>query len=227
MLTMVEGELNDMLRRPFEDQDFASLIKRYEPIARQSEESIPSQIAKIRIRQLQDRTALRLARLEIDKDGKDIEELRANMDKERAKIMNRRVDVAAERYELEGELRESFAFAPENRRYRLVDPKTQVTVAYVDIPTSVEGNPRHLVGQLVGIRTSGRKFSPSARVPIAVASEVVDLSPRRRLQPEDRTGIDLDNNQSESDNTETEARAPAPRRLPDHAEARSGTDAEP
>lgn len=225
MLTMTEGELNDMLRRPFEDQDFAALMKRYEPIANQSEESIPSQIAKIRMRQLQDRTQLRLARLDIDKDTKDLQELHANMDKERVKIMNRRVEKAAERYDLEGELRESFAFAPENRRYRLVDQKTQVTIAYVDIPVSVEGNPRHLVGQLVGIKTSGKKFSPSARVPIAVASELIDLSPRKKMPP-GKTPVDSENNSPAGDNSSSGAALPgAP--APEPAEPDSGTDSEP
>jgi hypothetical protein len=181
MLTLVEGELVDMSRRPIDEQDYASLLKKYQPIADQKEESIPAQIAAIRIRQMNDRAGLKLARADIDKDEKSLADLHANMDKERIKIMNRRVDAAMVKYDLEGELRESFAFAPENRRYRLVDPGTKVTTAYVDIPTAVDVNPQHLIGQFVGIRTSGKKFSPSARVPIAVAAEVVDLSPRKGM----------------------------------------------
>ncbi|HUN80031.1 MAG TPA: hypothetical protein VMV81_00825 [Phycisphaerae bacterium] len=181
MLTLLEGELAEMTRRPFEEQDFTALAKKYEPIADQTEEKVPSQIARIRIRQLNDRSELRLAQRDIEKDERSLADLHANMDKERAEIMRRRVKLAAVTYDLEGELRESFAFAPENRRYRLVDPVTKVTTAYVDIPTSVHGNPNYLIGQLVGIKTAGKKFSPSARVPIAVASEVVDLSPRKNM----------------------------------------------
>jgi len=184
MLTIVEGELADVTRRPFDEQDFAPLIQKYEPIANQTEESLPAQIAQIRIRQLKDRSSLRLAREEIAKDTRQIENLHADMDKERIKIMNRRIDLAAEKYELEGELRESFAFSPENRRYRLVDRVTKTTIAYVDIPPTVDSNPKHLIGQFVGIRTSGNQFSPTARVPIAVAKQLVDLSPR--LQGGDR-----------------------------------------
>ncbi|MEK6643986.1 MAG: hypothetical protein AABZ08_08755 [Planctomycetota bacterium] len=179
MLTVVEGDLATMLHRPFDEQDFASIVKKYEPIANQTEENIPSQIAKIRMKQLNNRAEFRLARSDLDKDSKEIADLHANMDKERMKIMTKRYEKAAERYELEGELKESFAFAPENRRYRLVDPTTKMTIAYVDIPASVKGNPQHLIGQLVGIKVETKSFSPSARVPIAIASEVVDLSTRK------------------------------------------------
>ncbi|MBI5765543.1 MAG: hypothetical protein HZA51_18695 [Planctomycetes bacterium] len=181
LLTVVEGDMAAMLRKPFDEQDFNSIIKKYEPIANQSEEPIPSQIAKIRIKQLNDRASFRLVHSENEKDNKAIADLRANMDQERKKIMTRRYEKSVERYELEGELKESFAFAPENRRYRLVDPTTKMTIAYVDIPASVEGNPRHLVGQLVGIKVETKSFSPSARVPIAIAREVVDLSPRKLM----------------------------------------------
>jgi hypothetical protein len=124
-----------------------------------------------------------------------------------------------ERYDLEGELRESFAFASENRRYRLVDPQSKVTIAYVDIPASVQTNPQHLIGQLVGIKTSGKRFSPAARVPIAVAEEVVDLSPRKI--PEGGLPMPATTEESGDDAGDTNTSGEA------HPSANAGDQAEP
>jgi hypothetical protein len=181
MLTVLESELVSLLARPLEQQDVDSLRKKYQEIATQTEENVPSQIAKIRVRQLTDRARLRLARTEILSDSESIAAYRANMDQERMKIMRRRVSAAMVKYDLEGELWRSYAFAPENRRFRLVDPANKNTIAYVDIPVETDPNPDHLIGRLVGITSSGQKFSPAARVPIAVAASITDLSPRSPL----------------------------------------------
>jgi len=178
MLEVLEGELVAMLNRPQDQQDPVSLRTQYEEIAAQTDEIVPAEIAKIRVRQLSSRADLQTARKELNKEEGELEAYRANMDAERMRIMRRRVEAVMARYDLEGELRQSFAFAPENRRYRLVDPQTNNTIAYVDVPRSVLPDAEHLVGRLVGIRAAGQSFSPSARVPIAVAGSVVDLSSR-------------------------------------------------
>lgn len=187
MLTVLESELVAMLAKPLEQQDSESLRKKYEEIANQSEEYVPAEVAKIRVRQLRDRATLKLARKDLNSDAEEIATYRANMDQERMKIMRRKVSKAMERFELEGELWRSHAFSPESRRYRLVDPSSKATVAYVDIPVGVDPNPDHLIGRLVGINTRTQKFSPSARVPIAEAREVIDLS-IRKMPPADELG---------------------------------------
>jgi hypothetical protein len=193
-LAVLETELVAMLRKPIGEQEYESLRKRYEPIAKQKDEQVSSEVAKIRLRQLRDREELRDARTKLVSDSREIDAYRANMDQERAKIQSRRMDKALERYELEGELRRSLAFAPENHRYRLVDRTTQATIAYVDIAPSIVPNAEHLVGRFVGIHTAGQRFSPSARVPIAVAAEVVDLSLRLQSS-EDLPPADSSNSQ--------------------------------
>lgn len=179
MLSLCESELVSLLSKPLEQQDPGPLLKKYEEIAAQTDEYVPAEVAKIRVRQLTDRMKLRETHLALHSDQKELAEYRANMDAERMKIMRRRVEEALDTFDLEGELRRSLAFAPENRRFRLVDPETGSTLAYVDIPRSVEENPEYLVGRKVGIKVAGQTFSPSARVPIAVAKRVVDLSPRQ------------------------------------------------
>jgi hypothetical protein len=181
MLAMCESELVSLLSRPLEEQDTTSLVKRYEEIASQKSEYIPAEVAKIRVRQLKNRMSLRDEHVALKPMENDLAQYRAGMDAERMRIMRKRTEAILETYDLEGELRRSLAFGPENRRFRLVDPATDSTVAYVDIPRSVDENPEHLIGRFVGIRTAGRTFSPSARVPIAVAGKVVDLTQRKSL----------------------------------------------
>lgn len=187
MLTVLESELVAMLAKPLEQQDSEGLRKKYEEIANQTEEYVPAEVAKIRVRQLRDRATLKLARKDLNADAEEIAAYRANMDQERMKILRRKVSKAMERFELEGELWRSHAFSPESRRYRLVDPSSKSTVAYVDIPVGVDPNPDHLIGRLVGINTRTQKFSPSACVPIAEAREVIDLS-IRKTPPADELG---------------------------------------
>jgi hypothetical protein len=52
----------------------------------------------------------------------------------------------------------------------------------VDIPRSVGVDTKQMIGRLVGIRTVSQRLSSSARVPIAVAASVVDLTPRASAQ---------------------------------------------
>lgn len=181
MLAMCESELVSLLSKPLEEQDATSLVKRYEEIASQTTEYIPAEVAKIRVRQLKNRMSLRDEHVALKPIENDLAQYRAGMDAERMRIMRKRTEAILETYDLEGELRRSLAFGPENRRFRLVDPATDSTVAYVDIPRSVDENPEHLIGRFVGIRAAGRTFSPSARVPIAVAGKVVDLTQRKSL----------------------------------------------
>lgn len=204
MLTMCESELVSLLSKPLEEQDAASLIKRYEEIATQKAEYIPSEVAKIRVRQLKNRMSLRDEHVALKPIENDLAQYRANMDAERMRIMREKTEQILETYDLEGELRRSLAFGPETRRFRLVDPATDSTVAYVDIPRSVDENPEHLIGRFVGIRAAGKTFSPSARVPIAVAGKVVDLTQRKSLM---ETGA----RQSPTDeSTEEPAQEPPP-----------------
>ena len=204
-LAVLESELVAMFRKPIGEQEYESLRQRYSEISKQKDDYVSAEVAKIRLRQLKDRGELRDARTKLVSDSRDIETYRANMDQERIKIANRRMEKTLLRYDLEGELRRSLAFAPENHRYRLVDRTTQATLAYVDIAPSVAPDVDQLVGRFVGIHTAGQRFSPSARVPIAVAAEVVDLS--LRLQPID----DLpptDSNQGQRSTAPDESVAP-------------------
>lgn len=177
MLTMVESDLNATMLLPLEQRDLDSLITRYQEIAAQSDERVPSEYAKIRVGQLQTMADLRKTRAESSTKSSEIDSFKARMTSERMQIMKARMEKVTEKFDFVGELRKSYAFAPEKRRYRLVDPKRQTTIAYVDIPRDINENPEFMIGRTVGIRTSGQRYSMAARIPIAVAASITDLTP--------------------------------------------------
>lgn len=183
VLAATESDLTAELRRPIAEQSFDKLLAQYEIIAAQTDEYVPSAIAKIRIRQINDRLSLRKTRMALVTEKEDLDSYRARMRRERMQLARVKAEAVVEKFDFEGELRVSYAFAPELRRYRLIDPRLGSTLAYVDIPRQVEPHVERLIGRFVGIRTSARDYSPSARVPIAVASSIVDLTPRLVPQP--------------------------------------------
>ncbi|MFQ5422504.1 MAG: hypothetical protein ACE5F9_00835 [Phycisphaerae bacterium] len=177
-LAELESELQAEMEKPAEDRNLERLRTRYRPIAQQEEAYVPRAIARIRVRQLTDRIELGAARKALSADRSELETARSRLRRERLQIARVRAEAPVERFELEGELRVSYAFAPAQRRFRLVDPLRNRTIAYVDIPRDVAPDTRSLIGRYVGIRTSAREYSPAARVTIAVASAVVNLTPR-------------------------------------------------
>ncbi len=178
MLTVLEGELRLMLEKPLNEQDLPAMEGRYAEIAAQAEERLPREIATIRMRQLRGVIDARTACERLASDAEELDAFRSRMGAERMKIMRRRTEAALAKYDLEGELRRSHAFAPEKHRYRLVVPESQKTIAYVDMPMEMASKAEHLVGCVVGIRVARQQYSRSARVPIAVAKSVTDLTPR-------------------------------------------------
>lgn len=185
MLTIVESELQAELAKPLMQQNLSPLAARYEEIMNQSAEPIAAQVARIRHRQVQDRAALQRDRQGFIAQREDLDAFRARLLRDRQNIGTVMPAAATQKPDLEGQLMRSLAFPPEMRRLRLVDPVSSATVAYVDIPPSVAPDLNEWIGRYVGIRTAGRQFSPSARVTIAVAAQIVDLAPTR---PEDRAG---------------------------------------
>ncbi|MBX3394035.1 MAG: SH3 domain-containing protein [Phycisphaerae bacterium] len=177
LLTAVESDLHATMLLPLEERDLDSLVHRYGEIANQSDERVPSEYAKIRVSQLQTMSDVRKARASAVARSSDIDAFKARMTSERMQIMRARAEKVTEKFDFVGELRKSYAFAPEKRRYRLVDVKRQTTIAYIDIPRDISENPEYMVGRTVGIRTSGQRYSMAARIPIAVAASLTDLTP--------------------------------------------------
>ncbi len=182
-LSAVESDLDAEMSKPIAEQSLEPLIERYEEIAARAEERVPAEYAKIRIEQLGSLIEVRKTRTTLAEDGEDLAAFRTNLQSERMKILRLRQEKMLAKFDFEGELRQSYAFSPEKRRFRLVDPQTQTTIAYIDVPRDVVENVEHMIGRMVGIRVSGQRYSSSARVPIAVAASITDLTPRMSSRP--------------------------------------------
>jgi hypothetical protein len=192
-LARIEADLKQTMEQSPSMRDLASLIERYQQFAGQAGESAFAKYAIARVEQLKNLDAIRKAKNRFAADADEIDAYRSRMGAERMKIMRARAEAALIKYDLEGELRRSYAFAPEKRRYRLVDPQQQATIAYIDVPVDVHADVEHMIGRFVGIRVSGRRYSQAARIPIAVAASITDLTLRNSSQapesgksPEDR-----------------------------------------
>lgn len=181
-LPRIEADLKTTMEQSPDIRDLESLIKRYQEFAALTNDSTFAKYATARIKQLESLDAIRKAKTRFAADAEEIDAYRARMGAERMKIMRARAEAAMVKYDLEGELRRSYAFAPEKRRYRLVDPEQQATIAYIDVPLEIQEDVEHLIGRFVGIRISGRRYSQAARIPIAVAASITDLTLRKAGQ---------------------------------------------
>jgi len=175
-IQMLEAEMQAELRKPIRDQKLALLRDRFGPISIQDDEPVAKEIARIRIRQLNDRIALQNSRMALATEAQELEAYRKRSDEERIAIARRVASYSAPiSYDVVGELRRSMAFGADRRRYRLVNPKGGATIAYVDIPSSVSPNVDQWIGQIVGIKASGKDYSNAARMTFYVASSVTSL----------------------------------------------------
>jgi len=181
LLAMLESELSALKTPPIDVEVARTLRERYTEIAEQDEERVPAEIAKIRMQQIDDLINLQATRREISRSVAELDVFRQELEAERMRISRRRTEAALQKFDLEGELRQSYAFAPENRRYRLVDPDRGATIAYIDIPPSLDIRVQELIGRRVGVHTAGQRFSPSARTTIAVAASITEIG--RANQP--------------------------------------------
>ncbi len=179
-LVQIETDLHAIMDLPVERRPYPQLIERYNEIAVQSSERVPSEYATIRIEQVKGLERVRRLAVRYASDRQGLQHFSRRMDEERSEIRNAQTRVTGGgvggAFEYEGTLMRSYAFAPEKRRYRLVDPGTQSTIIYVDIPVDVAANPDTLTGKSVGIRIRSRQYSDAAQIPIVEAADVVDLS---------------------------------------------------
>lgn len=175
-IQMLEAEMQSELRKPIRDQKLAALRDRFGPISIQNEDQVAKEIAKIRIRQLNDRIALQSSRMALAAEAQELEAYRRRSDEERMAMARRMASNAAPvSYDVVGELRKSAAFGPEKRRYRLVSPKSGTTIGYVDVPSSITTNVDQWVGQTVGVKAAGKNYSNAARMTFYVAESITPL----------------------------------------------------
>ncbi|MFQ6048054.1 MAG: hypothetical protein ACE5K7_01665, partial [Phycisphaerae bacterium] len=177
LLDALEAELQRATTgKPFEEWDLQPFVKRYQEIAQQQLEQVPRLFARQRLRILQDRIELQEALRRIRRQREQLEDQRRVLLQQRSAL---RASMAAafEPFDAQGELRKSWAFDAPGlpKRYRLVDPARDRTVAYVEFTDGSGLEPTAYLGRYVGIRAARKTLE--GLIPILVPAEIVVLEP--------------------------------------------------
>lgn len=179
-LAAVEGRVEAEAKRPIVDQEWSGIISELGPIASQRSEPEVARLAAAWIARLQERVAdqemVRQARAISRRQAR----AREQQERELAGIEQaRKQSMKGPDFVARGELADSFAFdrKAHPRRYRLLDPLSRRIEAYVDFPAGYSGDPKMLVGKLIGIRGKRRQVA-GLGVDVIDVTEVVTLKPK-------------------------------------------------
>jgi SH3-like domain-containing protein len=170
------------LGKPIEQRLLKPLIKRYQLIAEQEEDSLARQYASTRIRQLSYMTDLLDSVIKVRSIDSEAELNRRAFLEGRAKIREMLPPIP-QGMDVKGELRTSSLYPPGTlpRRYRLVDATgaSERTIGYVEIPSDTGIDSASHVGQYVGVRASAKRLQTGGvnPVPIYIAAEIINLQP--------------------------------------------------
>ena len=180
-LARIDAAVNLELQKPVAERQLGAHLKRYEAVARQTEDVVAQKYAQARVTQVSDMIALidtvrQMRRLEEEAASK-----RRGFQEGRAGI--RTVTPSAPTgLDAQGVLRRSAVY-PEGspiERYRLVERVggDDRTIAYIEVPGNSSLNAESLVGQYIGVRASARRWQQDSvhPLPIYVAGEFVILS---------------------------------------------------
>lgn len=172
LLESAEADLRNILNTELRGERLPPLIDRYKQLAAQQEDPVAQAVAQARVDQLGAYAELERIVAEAKVQQTSASSYQAQLGQERDRIINARLPAELRPWDLRGELRPSKAWPDRKDRYRLQDPLTQRTVAYIDIPSATGIEVLPYLEKYVGIRTASQYFSTSAKVPIAVATEI-------------------------------------------------------
>ncbi len=175
--TMLESVEADLRTRLASDQTggYQGLIDRYKPLAEQDEDRVAQAVAKARLDQLQSRAELEQIVADARNKTQSTDSFVEKLGEDRRRIQDAKLPAEKRFWDFKGELRRSLAFNELPNRYRLADPESNRTIAYIDVPVSSGIDAAQFLSRYVGIRISSQYFSTAAKVTIAVASEIVGL----------------------------------------------------
>lgn len=180
----IAAEIAAEFAKPMQERNFNDVIQKLTPLAEQSDDSIMQLYARNRIKQLQGHmelagaiTSLREVRTtaidEADRIARERERIRVAE-------ATRPDDIA-----VRGMIKVSGIYTGSDsqpRRWRIVDPDTDRTVAYIELPPDSPMDPVQYYGNYVGIRASSRRLMTGTvpPVPIYTVAEIVVMDPAAR-----------------------------------------------
>jgi hypothetical protein len=181
-INAIEAEIKAETAKPLDSRRFEPIIERLRPLAQQEEDEIVMLYAQKRIRQLQDQIALIAAVREM-RQIRETAVTRSNAEAaQRSSITVTRNNYVVETPSVKGEIRVSGIYdgaAGRPKRWRVVDPQTERTEAYIELPSASSVDPTQYLGQYVEVKASERRFLRGTvpPVPILTVSDITRASP--------------------------------------------------
>ena len=186
-VSAIEAEIKAEMAKPPSERSFGGILAKLRPLAAQEEDEVARLYAESRIKQID-------AQSELISAVEEIRELtrRAITDADReaaarAQIRSDNVfrtdDIA-----VRGEIRVSGIYSGLERRpkrWRVVDPSNDRTLAYIEVPEGSPIDPVQYYGKFVAIRASARELLHGTvpPVPIYTVSEITVQDPATAAMP--------------------------------------------
>lgn len=167
----IEAEIADELRKPPSDQNLEPLVGKLSILAEQEEDITAQVYAKARIEQLQDQMELAGAVAEMKQLREQAISKADEIARQRAEIKARQTSFEVDQIAARGEIKVSGLYSGEGgrpKRWRLVDPKTNRTIAYLEL---APGSPIDMVqyyGKYVGVRATSYQLMHGTVPPLPV-----------------------------------------------------------
>jgi hypothetical protein len=168
----IEAEIADELRKTPAEQNLEALVGKLNVLAEQKDDITAQVFAKARIEQLQAQMDLSAAMVEMKQLREDAVSRADEIARKRIndKVNRPVVDVT---YGLgaRGEIRVSSLYDGSGgraQRWRLVDPKTRRTIAYIELPPGSKLDPVQYYGKYVGVRATSYQLLHGTVPPLPV-----------------------------------------------------------
>jgi len=177
-LQKAEAALEAELTTPILQQQYDAIVEMYKPLAEQTDDLVVSQIARARLEQIAARRKIQHAYAQVQKiDSLLKEQMRAAQ--ERAQTITPPSPKVIRGWDAKGILQRSLLFTGcgTPKLYRLVDPVTHVTIAYVEPVGSWDERLEAMVGKHVGLRAAKKTFKPDWGLFVYEPEEVMPIPP--------------------------------------------------
>ncbi len=214
-INAIEAEVAAESTKPLAERNFQPIIEKLQPLAQQSDDEVAKLYAESRIKQLGNQRGLASAIGEIRRLRDEARESAERFAQERVRIRSSGIskvdDIVVRGNILVSGIYNGTGSRP--KRWRIVEPDTRKTLAYIQLPEGSPLNPVDFYGKYVGVRALAYDLLEGSIPPLPVytVDEIVVQDPERRSDRPARAGSRL-------------SASPLPAELPAASTQPSGTD---
>ncbi len=180
-INAIEAEIAAESAKSLSDRTFDPIIAKLQPIADQTEDEVSKIYAETRINQLRGHLELAAAVHQI-RDLRDSAIDAADAIAKQRAAIRAQTPINLDDIAIRGEIRMSGIYdgsASRPKRWRVVDPKSGRTQAYIEIPQGSPIDPAQYYGKFIGIRAAASRQSTGTIPPVTIytVKEIVMQDP--------------------------------------------------